>query len=78
MKPLAPVWQERATTSAGRSPRALDGTPLSHSEKDVSPKLKMALKAHGHGEVSDSIRRVGNPCASTLVESPSCPRNRSR
>ena len=36
--------------------------------KGCVSKLKMALKAHGNGEVWDPICCVGNPCASALVE----------
>ena len=37
--------------------------------KGCFSKPKRVRKAHGNGEVWDSIRRMGNPCASTLVES---------
>ena len=32
-------------------------------------KLKMAMKENGKGEEWDSVRRVGNPCSSPLVDS---------
>ena len=37
--------------------------------KGVASKLKIAMKEHDKGEEWDSARRVGNPCASPLVDS---------